>query len=286
MAKSRSSEHSEWEMVGNGPAISRLRLQIQRIAPHFRTALITGEPGTGKELVARGLHRLSPAAAGPFVVYPCKGTGTDLDHSVRMADGGTLFLDRISNATPEDQAKLLGVLRRQDTPRLLNVRIIASTCEDLKVQTLSGRLSQQLQQRLTTVEIAVPPLRARPEDLRELVTCLLRRGAAIHRVSGDAIKLLEAHSWPGNVTELETVLHQAAMRSGGGVIEAWHLPDLIKTQREALLVDEPMRLQDVMEQHVLRVLKVCAGNKLRTAEMLGVSRSTLYRMLDGRTPHA
>jgi DNA-binding NtrC family response regulator len=306
MAAHSACEEDGVEIVGSGAAMTRLRLQVRRIGPHFRTVLVSGEAGTGKRLAARALHRLSHGIGERFVVCDATtmsdwATGSDratagqLDRMVKMAQGGTLFLDKIGEMPMEAQIQLLRVLRLQErshhglaeSPKV-NLRIIASTREDLKILTFSRRFRQELYQRLAMVEIALPPLRERPEDIPELAMWLMRRlpllyGAGIERIAEDAIEQLQARRWPGNVRELDNVLQRAVMQCDGAVMRAEHLTALEESGTEGSSVADGIgtaRLQDVVEQHVLRVLKNCGGNKLRTAELLGISRSTLYRMLD------
>jgi DNA-binding NtrC family response regulator len=297
-----------FEIVGGGSAMTRLRLQVRRIGPHFRTVLVSGEAGTGKKLTARALHRLSHGVGERFVVCDATAmsdwaTGSEgaaasaeqLDRMVKMAQGGTLFFDRIGEMPMEAQVQLLRVLRLQERSHnglteasKVNLRIIASTREDLKILTFSRRFRQELYQRLAMVEIALPPLRERMEDIPELAMWLLRRlpllyGAGIERISEDAIARLQAHQWPGNVRELDGVLKRAVLQCDGTVMRAEHLTALEETGTAEQAMSEAAgtaRLQDVVEQHVLRVLRNCGGNKLRAAELLGISRSTLYRMLD------
>ena len=289
--------------------MARLRLQVRRLGPHFRTVLVSGEAGTGKRLAARALHRLSQGVGERFVICNAAAmsdwpTGADraatsaehLDRLVKMAQGGTLFFEGIGEMPMEAQVHLLHVLRLQErshiglaAPQKVDLRIIASTREDLKILTFSRRFRQELYQRLAMVEIALPPLRERTEDIPELATWLLRRlpllygTAGIERIAEDAIERLQAHRWPGNVRELESVLRHGVMQCDGAVMRADHLPSLEDLDADATPVADEVgtaRLQDVVEQHVLRVLKNCGGNKLRAAEVLGISRSTLYRMLD------
>lgn len=283
--------------------MSRLRTRIHRLAPHFRTVLLRGEAGTGKTVTARILHRQSPGAAGPFVT--CNNANSSfashLEHLLQTAHRGTLFFDRISELPIEAQTHLLHLLRRQSTatPKM-DLRMIASTREDLKVLTFAGSFLQELYRELSMVEIVLPPLRERLEDISSLAKHFAGRSARhfeknIDSIDETAIKRLEMHSWPENVRELQDVLHRAVKQCQGGVLTAGDLPTLVKTEASksaSLDSTVPKRLQDVVEEHVLRVLKLCAGNKLRAAELLGISRSTLYRMLETRsysertTPHS
>jgi DNA-binding NtrC family response regulator len=307
----RDLAQDEFEMVGVGPAMTRLRMQIQRIGPHFRTVVVSGEAGTGKELAARALHRLSQGAAGPFVVGHAGKPSTksfdrnrsaassvDIDRMVTMAHGGTLFFDGVGEMPLQTQTHLLRVLRRQDgsqtglaTSQKIDLRMIASTREDLRVLTSTGRFLQELYQRLAMVEIALPPLRERREDISHLAMFFLARlalrsGKSVKEIDEDAMKRLEAHPWPGNVRELENALRHAVLQCEGTALEAANLPELAAPNAvESGMADTfgTARLQDVVERHVQRVLKNCAGNKLRAAEMLGISRSTLYRMLEARS---
>jgi DNA-binding NtrC family response regulator len=297
-------------MVGTGPAMMRLRMQVERIGPHFRAVVVSGEAGTGKELAARALHRLSPGAGGPFVVcragessaesFDMKSfaaSSADIDRAVKMAQSGTLFLDGISEMQIEVQAHLLRLLRRQDGSQAglaagqkMNLRMIASTREDLRAMASAGRFLQELYQRLAMVEIALPPLRERREDIPQLAAFLVERlmsrlGKNIEGIAGDAMKRLESHVWPGNVGELESALRHGVLQCEGTVLEAGELPAFIvaSTAESVAGALGTLRLQDVVEQHVVRVLKNCAGNKLRAAELLGISRSTLYRMLEAHS---
>jgi DNA-binding NtrC family response regulator len=308
------SEPRVREMVGNGVAMTRLRLQVHRIGPHFRTVLVSGETGTGKELVARELHRVSQGAGGPFVVCSASAPGDavashpedsppgdSLVYLARMAHRGTLFFDGIDEMPLQAQARLLRVLRRHEWAqeeltelRRMDLRIIASTSEDLRVLVAAGRFRQELYQRIAMVEMSMPALRERIEDIPQMAMHFLRRfavlyGRDIDQISDDAIKRLQQHRWPGNIRELENAIRNGVLQSDGAKLEAHHLPPLMEPHRNPHANwDSDMtltpRLQDVVEQHVLRVLRSCAGNKLRTAELLGISRSTLYRMLDACTP--
>jgi DNA-binding NtrC family response regulator len=299
---------TESGIVGCSAAIKRLRQQVRRIGPHFRTVLVSGEAGTGKELVARALHRMSPASNGPFVVChataieealaECEGgasTGDDVGCSVKRPVRGTLFLDRISDMPLEMQGRLLRVLMqyeptqsRVNALQRMDLRIIASTEEDLRILVSTGRFSHELHQRLAMVDITLPPLRERMEDLPELARYFLERfaqlyGRSVREIAEDAMEHMQKYLWPGNVGELESVLRNGVLRSEGEVLGPHDLPrfaEASQPEQSMTGASKSVRLQDVVEQHVLRVLKNCGGNKLRASEMLGISRSTLYRMLD------
>jgi DNA-binding NtrC family response regulator len=299
------------EIVGCSAEMRRLRLQVRRIGPHFRTVLVHGEAGTGKEQVARALHGMSHAADGPFVV--CHGAA--LEEAVagrlkendwgagpadaivcltRMAQRGTLFLDGIHEMPLQTQLRLVRLLRRHDSTqnhletRRLDLRMIAATSENLKILASTGRFQQELYQRFAMVEITLPPLRARRDDIPDLTKYFMSHLAPLYRtkvpaVSDQAMEQMQRYSWPGNVRELKGVVRSSLSRVEGDVLESHHLPALAEESTPAPVTDgtaECTRLQDVIEQHVLRVLKGCGGNKVRAAEMLGISRSTLYRMLD------
>jgi len=297
-------ERDEFGIAGSSAAMRRLRLQVRRIGPHFRTVLVSGEAGTGKELVARTLHGMSQSA-DPFVVChatavedaldECKGGADVLERLMKSCRRGTLFLDGINEMPLEAQGRLLGVLRRHealqgrlDSTQKIDPRIIASTAENLRMLVSTGRFRQELYQRLATVEVTLPPLRERIEDLSELAGCFLGRFALLYgrgdcEIADEAMERMRRYQWPGNVRELESVLRNGVLQSEGDVLEAHHLPAFAyecEPERSTRRAGESLRLQDVVNRHVRHVLKDCRGNKLRAAETLGISRSTLYRMLD------
>jgi DNA-binding NtrC family response regulator len=280
------------ELIGQSPAMHHLRTQIQRIGPYFRRVLLIGESGTGKQLAARLLHQHTPNAAGPFVCCDAATIsasfldhskitpihGTDPDCLLSAAQGGTLYLARICEMPLNAQEQLLKLLvryeQRHHASRKLETRIIASTRRDLRVLTAAGLFRQDLYHRLSMVEIDLPPLRSRSEDISPLAVHLLGDTT----LSDEALQRLRKHTWPGNVRELENVLRSAALAAGNGIIEPQDLPVLATEPLRK--VPSGTRLQDVIDHHVLHVLEQCEGNKVRAAELLGISRSTLYRMLD------
>jgi DNA-binding NtrC family response regulator len=286
---------ADGEIVGDSAAMKRLRLQIRRIGPHFRAVLIHGERGTGKERVARALHQESVRADEPFVVA---AAGNRISYLMKMARGGTLFFKDIDEMPLETQDELLEALRRQEwsqeglaAPQRLGTRMIASTVQDLRGMVAAGRFRQELYQRIATVQIGVPSLRERMDDLPALTTHFLasfeRQSRQTITIAKSAMDLLQSHCWPGNVQELRSLLQDAAVKNRSGVIESWELIFSSSSEESRRSGEEDLvktaRLQEVVDRHVLRVLNDCAGNKLRAAELLGISRSTLYRMLDSRS---
>jgi len=296
-------------LLGDSVAIRRLRSQIQRIAPYFRTALIRGEIGAGKQLVARAIHSLSPGADGPFVSCEVSALAHALTPStaqqscggvtpvgaalLESAQGGTLYLGEIGELPFPLQGPLLRFLRsfaeRRGETRRWELRIIAATHRDLRTMSAIGQFHHELYARLSAVEIFVPPLRQRVEDIPMLAAWLLRRlaeqtGERAKMLAEATLGQLQDRVWPNNLRELERVVAQAAALAEGPVIEARHLLALVEPERSHIAAaaspQKIERLQDVIQQHVLEVLTRCAGNKLRAAELLGISRSTLYRMLE------
>ena len=306
---------------GESVVIRRLRSQVQRIAPYFRTALIRGEPGSGKQLVARAIHAHGPCAGGPFVVSnattlaeaiandissACAPAATSLLESAR---GGTLYLDSVGELPYPlqtgffrfikgcEERRVSASTNRSDLPRsdfyradsrLPEMRIVAASHRDLRTLSAIGQFRQDLYARLSVVEIFVPSLRQRVEDIPFLAAWLLRRVAdrtgQNHKTLAEASLIhLEARLWPNNLRGLERAVAHAAALAEGLVIEPRHLLALVEppgNPAAAVPAARLDRLQDVIQQHVLEVLTRCGGNKLRAAELLGISRSTLYRMLD------
>jgi len=243
-------------IIGRSPLMWDLFSRIRRIAPHYRTVLITGETGTGKDLAAQALHKISGAAEGRFVVLNCSAvvetlfeselfghvrgsfTGATQDKTglIEHAHSGTLFLDEIGDMPLATQAKLLRVLQNQEvqrvgslTARKVDVRIIAATNHDLRAAIAEKRFREDLYYRLSMVELRMPPLAGRKEDLPLLQRHFIRRFAAqykkeIHGLTYRAQIVLSQHSWPGNVRELENVLGNACMMATGDILDVDDLP--------------------------------------------------------------
>ena len=300
-------------MIGRSPLMLEVYAKIRRIAPHFSTVLITGATGTGKELVARALHRLSPSASGPFVVCNCSAlvdslveselfgyvrgafTGATQDKIglFEHADGGTIFLDEIGELAPTAQAKLLRVLQNRQvqrvgglTPKDIDVRVIAATHRNLKNMVRDGEFREDLYYRLAVVEIPLPVLASRREDLPLLERFFIEKFSNEYKkpIAGlvrRAQARLATYPWPGNVRELENVIGNACMMVDGNLIDIGDLPEkLRKPLNEEVGGDETfLSLEELQRRHILKVLEGVGGNKARAAEVLGIGRATIYQLL-------
>jgi DNA-binding NtrC family response regulator len=299
-------------LLGDSAAIRQLRAQIQRVAPHLRTALIRGEAGTGKQFIARNIHSHSSEAEGPFIVCDASALAESLAGIgrstapntaaalplLRSAQGGTLYLGGIGRLSPALQTALFHFIRSWEERRLTpaqssairrpGTRILAGSDRDLRSLAAAGQFRKDLYAHLSVVEIFVPPLRQRIEDIPILAAWILRRlsnrtGQPCKMVAESTLAQLQDRLWPNNLRELDRVLTQAASLAEGMSIEPRHLLALVEPARSGSATPfaaTVQRLDDVIQQHVLEVLTRCGGNKLRAAELLGISRSTLYRMLE------
>jgi DNA-binding NtrC family response regulator len=300
-------------IVGRSPFMLEVYAKIRRIAPHFRTVLVTGATGTGKELVAKALHRLSPAARGPFVVCNCSALVDNLVESelfgyvrgaftgatqdkigmFEHADGGTIFLDEIGELAPAAQAKLLRVLQDRQvqrvgslTPRHIDVRVIAATHRNLKTMVRESQFREDLYYRLAVVEIPLPVLASRREDLPLLERYFIEKFSKeydkpIAGLVRRAQTRLATYPWPGNVRELENVIGNACMMADGKLIDIGDLPERLRGPLEENLGGDEtfLSLDELQRRHILRVLEGVGGNKARAAEVLGIGRATIYQLL-------
>jgi DNA-binding NtrC family response regulator len=296
-------------MVSESRAMQPIRRLIERVAPSGANVLVTGEHGTGKEVVARLLHASSTRADRPFVAVNSgglsegvfeselfghvKGAFTDAKADrigcFELADGGILFLDEIGNMPLTQQAKLLRVLQTGELHpvgsskvRRVSVRVVAATNVDLGKAVAEGRFREDLLYRLNTVEVQLPPLRDRLEDIPHLAQLFLRRiadrGATQARTfAPDALEALVRHPWRGNVRELEHAVERAVLLASGEEIGPADLFLGATAQGPALL--ERMTLDDAERHLIQRALARCGGNVSEAARELGVSRSALYRRL-------
>jgi DNA-binding NtrC family response regulator len=300
-------------IVSRSPLMLEVFAKMRRVAPHFRTALITGATGTGKELVARGLHILSPAMADRFVVCNCsalveslveselfgyvKGAFTGAMHDkaglFESADRGVIFLDEIGELSPSAQAKLLRVLQDHKVrrvgstvPREVDLRVIAATNRDLRAMVRQGKFREDLYYRLAVVEIVLPALTDRREDLPLLQRYFVEKFAKeyekpIAGLTRRAQSRMATYPWPGNIRELESVIGNACMMSDSKFLDINDLPERIQAQSsDQSPTDEAFfSLEEVSRRHVMRVLERVGGNKARAAEILGVGRATIYQLL-------
>jgi DNA-binding NtrC family response regulator len=300
-------------MVGRSPLMMEVFAKIRRVAPHFRTVLVAGATGTGKELAALALHRHSPAARGQFVVCNCSTLVENLAESqlfgyvrgaftgaiqdkpglFEHADGGTIFLDEIGELSPAAQAKILRVLQNHQVqrvgslvPRNIDVRVVAATNRNLKTMVREGQFREDLYYRLAVVEITLPKLANRREDLPLLERYFIEKFAAEYKkpIAGlvrRAQTRLATYPWPGNIRELENVIGNACMMVDGTLIDIGDLPERFRgpLTSDALMDDKFLSLEEVERRHVIQVLEGVGGNKVRAAEILGISRATIYQLL-------
>lgn len=296
-------------LIAESPAMHPVLEIISRVGPSEANVLITGENGTGKGVVAQTLHAVSERAPKPLVTVNLGGLSegvfeselfghvkgaftdakTDRVGRFEMAEGGTLFLDEIANLPLKHQPKLLRVLETGEFERVgsskthrANVRLISATNADIEEEVNTNRFRQDLLFRLNTVEIHLPPLRERREDIQLLANHFLRQHGQRYRknISGfdsAATKMLLGHGWPGNVRELDHAIERAVLMAQGEVLQARDLG--LQAGRDASRRLEDMSLEEVEGFLIQKTLAQCDGNVSRAAEKLGLSRSALYRRL-------
>ena len=298
------------EMIATAPAMQPVLATITRIGPSDASVLITGEHGTGKEVVAQTLHALSSRASRSLVAVNTgalpegtfeselfghvKGAFTDARSErigrFELAEGGTLFLDEIANIPTRQQAKLLRVLETGEMERVgssktrrVNVRVISATNADLHAEVEAQRFRADLLFRLNTVEIHLPPLRDRREDIPPLAAYFLSRYAQRYRkqvqgIDPAALQLMLHYAWPGNVRELDHTIERAVLMSRENIIE---VPDLgLSPARVSTQALEEMSLESVESILIRKALSRCNGNVSQAAEALGLSRGALYRRME------
>lgn len=309
-------EYSFHQIIGKSKAMRDVFDLIQRVADSPTNILLSGESGTGKELVAKAIHFNSERKQAPFIPVNCaaipetlleselfghvRGAFTDAKMDKRglfeEADKGTLFLDEISELPVMLQAKLLRAIQEKEIRRVgsarpisVDVRIIAATNVNLAEEAKAKRFREDLFYRLNVIEIRLPPLRERREDIPLLVESFLEKCARVaHKpargIAESALALLIDYPWPGNVRELENVIERAVTLSRSEKIAALDLPPAIQGSRgERRVIDEAaertLPLHDVEMEYILRILDKTGGNKYQAAHILGIDRKTLYRKL-------
>ncbi|MBI4208232.1 MAG: sigma-54-dependent Fis family transcriptional regulator [Deltaproteobacteria bacterium] len=304
-------------IVARSPVMLEIFSMIRRLAKHFTTVLITGETGTGKEMVARALHELSPRRGKNFIACNCsalvetlleselfghvKGAFTGAirtKHGLfEVADGGTIFLDEIGELSPQTQVKLLRVLQNQEVKRVgsnetiqVDARVVTATNQDLVKGMQEGRFREDLYYRLNTAEIYLPPLRERREDIPLLVKHFLsamnqKLGKKIKGITRQAQIALLNYPWKGNVRELENVIERASLLASKDFITLTDLPSHLQQFTNPVRSSESIpldmkTLEEVEGDHIRRVMKNVSGNKTVAARILGVSRRSLYRKFE------
>jgi len=292
------------KIIGRSKKIKAIKELIEKVAPMDTTVLITGETGTGKELVARRIHEMSPRSHKPFVAVNISafpdtlieselfgyekgaftGASSQKPGLFEIADGGTLFIDEIGELSKPLQAKLLRVLQDRKITRLggtreieLDVRIICATNRNLEKEIEKGNFREDLYYRIAVFPIHLPPLRERIEDIPLLVEHILRRLGHKEGIEDDALKKLMSYDWPGNVRELENVLERAMILSGRGIIKEEHV--VLKQIKEKEDIPKGMSLEELEKKLIIKALQESGGNRKKAAELLGISRKMLYTRL-------
>ena len=306
-------------MIGRSPLMLQVFAKIRRVAPHYRTALVTGASGTGKELVAAAMHRLSPVANNRFAVCNCAavvetlfeselfghvrgaftGAAQDKVGLFEYAHGGTVFLDEIGEISMEMQAKLLRVLENREIQRVgspavrkVDVRVVAATNRNLLELIAEKKFREDLYYRLSMVEIELPRLNERREDLPLLERFFLEQfaeqyGKPIKGITPRAQIVLTRFPWPGNIRELRSILGSACMMAEGDMLDVRDLPERIRVRAAETKNEDSndlLPLAEVERRHVLHVLDQVGGNKVQAAKILGINRATVYRIMNERDP--
>jgi DNA-binding NtrC family response regulator len=320
-----AARHAEFcGMIGRGPAMLEVFDLIRRLAPHARTALVTGETGTGKELVVRALHTLGPRSSNRLVTVNCSAVVETLSESelfghvrgaftgaaetktglFETADAGTLFLDEVGELPLPVQAKLLRVIENGEMQRVgsidtrkVDVRIIAATNRDLRAEVAAGRFRGDLYYRLNIAEIALPPLRDRREDIPYLTASFVRQCAGrfsklLTGLTPGAERILAEARWDGNVRQLRNVLERGCMLAREEFITEADLACVMEQSSAAPAPvaaaperELPAPLVEIERDHIIKTLEQVRGNKAVAARLLGISRRALYRQLERHGLH-
>src|SRR6476620_4025637 len=315
-----SAPYEQGGLLGRSPVMIGLYKEIARVAPTRSTVLIVGESGTGKELVARSIHQHSTRSSGQFVAINCGAlTETLLEAELfghvrgaftgavgdrkglwEEATGGTLFLDEVGETSPAFQVKLLRALQESEIRRVgssrstqVDARVLAATNRNLEREVKTGKFREDLFYRLSVVTLRVPALSERRTDIpllaeRFLGMVLEREGHKQITLSEETVRTLVAYDWPGNVRELESAIEYAVLHARGNEIVPDDLPAKLQSDQvrsaarsplSALFEDLPA-LDELERRYLLYVLEVAGGNRTRAAEILGIDRRTLYRMIE------
>ena len=316
LKKEVESRYQFHQLIGKSPAMQRIYNLVEKISDTSSNVLVTGESGTGKELVAKAIHYNGVRKEGPFIAVNCaaipetlleselfgykKGAFTDAKTDkkglISEAHTGALFLDEVTEMAHTLQAKLLRVIEERlvrplgDTQsHSVDIRVISTSNRDIKSLIQQGRFREDLYYRLKVIDIELPPLRERKEDIPLLVRHFIQKFKAdlnkdVSGISEEALRILMNYSWPGNVRELENVLQRALTLSLQDVISPEDLPAALVQAADEDLIERGLRKQFTLDQlekeYIRRVLSQAGGNKSKAAEILGLDRKTLYRKIE------
>jgi len=286
-------------MIGQSLVMQRLFARLRQAAPHLRVAAIEGEPGTGKMLAARTLHTLGPASGAAFTACPAAHfLLSETQALLEEVRGGTLYLNRLADLTSEQQSRFIDFLEwwehrsGRDINGIFPRQLFVGSSKPLRQLSVSGELRTDLCYRLTAIRFELPPLRDRRDDIPALAESFAIHHGAVHGktmrgLGPGSLARLFTHSWPGNVRELETIMANAVMDCAGQWIRPIDIPPLVQSASAlrpqistvAPSEDDP-NLDRMILRHITHVLARTRGNKLRASQLLGISRSTLYRLLE------
>ncbi|WP_252187736.1 sigma-54 interaction domain-containing protein [Anaeromonas frigoriresistens] len=316
--KELSGAKYSWEnIIGNNGKMSKIKNIGKKVAMTNSNVLILGESGTGKELYAHSIHNDSSRHLAPFVKVNCAAIPADLLESelfgyeegaftgakkggkigkFELANGGSIFLDEIGDMPLNMQSKLLRVLQEREIEKVgsnktkkIDVRVIAATNHDLKELVEEGKFREDLYYRLNVMTIEIPPLRERCDDIDDLSSLLLKKiskqlGKYVNNISPKTMEYLKMHSWPGNVRELENVLERAVNLTDCDTIQPSYLPEYLMENKKSKSSGPIKSMKDIIEEAeknaITSVLKYTNGNKLKTAKLLNISRSSLYDKIE------
>ncbi len=304
------------DFIGRSPKMLAVYKVVAKAAESRATVLIQGETGTGKELIAQAIHYNGPRASSPFLAVDCStfneglleselfgyvqaaftGAVEDKKGIFEEADGGTIFLDEIGDIAVPLQAMLLRVLQEHEIRRVgsfesikVDVRIIAATSKNLENLIQNGTFRSDLYYRLSVINIVLPPLRERKEDILPLAEYFLRKysaeaGKSVTRLSPQAMELMLRYSWPGNIRELENAIERAVTMTSNSLILPEDIPPSLQEEMvtESSAVDKPMTIEEMQRNYIRQVLNNMKGNKKNAAKKLGIDRKNIYRMLQKR----